>query len=643
MKQNNFKNKKKYLGIISVNSKGTGYVKIEGIKEDIEIDFKDLNTALNGDEVEVKLLAQKIKNRERQKGKVEKIIKREKESFVGILEKENNIFFVKPDDTKMYRDILIPKENLLGAKENQKVFAKIISWTEGEKSPIGKIEKILGKKGENEAEMHAIAIEKGFDHELSKETKEDAKKIKQMGLQKEDYKNRRDMRDILTFTIDPADAKDFDDALSFQKINENEFEIGIHIADVSHYVKEESHLDKEAKERATSVYLVDRTIPMLPEELSNDLCSLNPNVDRFTISAIFIMNKNGEIKNEWFGKTVIYSKKRFTYEEAEESIKDKTKPLHNELFILNNIAKKLTQERLKNGSISLEQEEVKFVLDEHSKPLKIIKKERQDSNKLIEEFMLLANKSVAKYVSKKIKNDGIFIYRIHDIPPKEKTEELALFLKNLGYKITLQNGIIPSFELEKIIKNIKDDDKRDTLHKRIIRSMAKAIYSTKNIGHYGLGFKYYTHFTSPIRRYPDLIVHRLLMEYLNGKRIQKEKWKDYEKIAIHSSLQEKKATEAERDSIKYKQVEYMSTHLGKTFKGIINGITAWGIYVEEIETKCEGLIKMKDMQDDFYIFDEEKIEIRGKRTKKKFKLGDRLNIKVFATDIEKKTIDYIPV
>ncbi len=634
---------------------------VENLKEDIEIAFRDLNTALHGDMVEIVLHSKK---QGRRTGEVSHILGRAKRGFAGVLEKEHDLFFLKPDDTRIYTDILIPPGMLNGAKAGEKVFAEIISWKDSMKAPEGKITRVLGRPGDNDVEMESIAIERGFVAKLPEAVEKEAEKIRAIGITKKDLEERKDFRKTLTFTIDPADAKDFDDAISFRVLPSlskegvgggDLYEVGIHIADVSHYVKLGSALDDEARDRGTSVYLVDRTIPMLPEALSNDLCSLVPNKDRLTMSAVFVIEKNAKenisVKSEWFGRTIIHSKKRFTYEEAEKSIKHKGSPLHNELYILNDMAKKMTKERFRQGAISLDTEEVKFVLDQKGVPLKVIKKERGDSNKLIEEFMLLANRKVAEKISedskdsknnkKGKKNDSIFVYRIHDLPNKEKMEDLAFFLKSLGHKVSLRDGIIPSHELNALLQKLAGAPGRDAVHRAVIRSMAKAVYSTQNIGHYGLAFQHYTHFTSPIRRYPDVIVHRILSDYLKGVKIKKEKLDLYERISMRASEQEKRAADAERSSIKYKQVEYMSSRLGQKFEGVISGITEWGMYVEETETKCEGRVAVRDMEDDFYLFDEKKLTLTGQKRKKMYRLGDKVKIKVKSVDVERKTIDYV--
>lgn len=617
----------KVEGIINISYKGTGYVR-QGDQDSIEVEHSFLGTAFNGDLVEV--LLHPHKKGEVPTGEVTKILNRSKKGYAGVLEKENGTYFLVPSDLKVYVDIIIPEEKLNGAKIGEKVFVTIADWTDMKKSPIGEVSKVLGQPMENNTEMEAIALEKGFNSSFPHNIIKEAEKISERGILKEDESERKDMRHVTTFTIDPIDAKDFDDAISFQKLSNGNLEIGVHIADVSHYVKNGSDLDKEARTRGTSVYLVDRTIPMLPEELSNGLCSLNPNVDRLTFSAIFEMDKGGAVHNKWFGKTIINSDKRFTYEEAQKILDDKGGLFYEELLTLNQIAKKLLKKRFDEGAISLEQDEVRFKLDENGVPLSVYVKERGDTNKLVEEFMLLANRQVAEFMSstKDGEKFGVFLYRIHDLPNKEKVSDLVSFLKRIGYKVKLKDGIIMPEEINRIVRELEDSPLKDTINTAIIRTMAKAVYSTKNIGHFGLGFKFYTHFTSPIRRYPDVIVHRLLLEFLQSKNIAKEKWLDYERISLESSLREKEASEAERSSIKYKQVEYMSSRIGEKFEGTITGVTEWGLYVEDKKTKCEGMVSIRDLKDDYYVFDKKGMSISGKKTHKKYILGDPIKFVV---------------
>lgn len=634
-------------GNISITSKLIGYVRTKDSKDSIEIEPAYLNTALHGDIVKV-LIHQDKKGLSAQSGEVVEIIRRSKAGFAGILEQENEIYFLAPSDHKMYTDIVIPENRLYGAKVGQKVFGIITAWHDSKKAPLGEIIEILGNPKDNDVEMRAIALEKGFNakfpEDVENEAQNELKKSQDKNLQEKEITNRRDFRGVTTFTIDPIDAKDFDDALSVKKLADGDFEIGIHIADVSHYVRPDTLLDKEAVKRATSVYLVDRTIPMLPEILSNDLCSLVQGKDRLTMSAVFVFDKKGNIKSEWFGKTIINSNKRFTYEEAQNVLDLQNGPHLEELNTLYNISKELTKKRFEHGAISLDQDEVKFKLDEKGIPTGVYIKTRLETSKLIEEFMLIANKKVAEYIGtpeNKENKNRVFVYRVHNEPEESKIQDLVRFLAKLGYKVKTVDGLIPPSEINNLLKKLDGKEEKKTVQTAIIRSMAKAIYSTKNIGHYGLAFEFYTHFTSPIRRYPDVIVHRLLNDYLHNKVIKTEKWHEYDEISIHSSIREKEASDAERTSIKYKQIEYMSYHIGENFDGVITGVTEWGMFVEEKETKCEGMIRLKDIGDDYYEYQEKEMAIVGKKTKKKYRIGDQIKIKVKSADLNKMVIDYV--
>ncbi len=635
---------KSVKGTIKVTAKAVGYVAVEGMEEDVEIQPQFLKTALNGDEVEISLktLIAGI----RQQGEVVNILKRAKMDFVGVIDKVENGFFLVADDKRLYRDIFISPENALNAQHDEKVFVKIIEWKVDQKSPQGKVTKVLGKKGEHNVEMQSIVLEKGFENDFPPEIEKEAEKVakKEKARFEDEISLRKDFRETTTFTIDPVDAKDFDDAISLKNLPNGDYEIGIHIADVSHFVTEGSVLDKEARKRGFSVYLVDRTIPMLPEVLSNDMCSLNPQEDKLAFSSVFVINKKGEVKDRWFGKTVINSNKRFSYEEAQSVINAKSGQYFDDLNILNTIAKIFQEERYANGAIDFETEEVRFELDADGVPLRVYKKSRLDTHKLVEEFMLLANREVAEFIFKannrKGENGKAFIYRIHDEPNKEKIADLVTFLRALGHDLTVKNGNVSSKDIGVMLKRIVGSPAEFLIKTATIRSMAKAVYSTNNIGHFGLGFEYYTHFTSPIRRYPDLIVHRLLQRQIISGKIEQDEFAKYKKIAMESSDREISAAEAERASIKYKQVEYMMKHIGEEFEGIISGVTEWGIYVEEIETKCEGMVKTRDMKDDTYELDAKNYALVGANTKKRYSLGDRIKFKITNADLDRKILDF---
>ncbi|TNE81907.1 MAG: ribonuclease R [Bacteroidetes bacterium] len=635
-------------GYIEITAKGAGFLvsEQEG-EEDVYIAPRDLNHAFHGDLVMVQLFARK--KGKRMEGEVMEILERSRRKFVGTLDRMGDYAFFLPDDRRLYVDIFIPAENLNGAKDGEKVIVEITDWPEKAKNPFGKVAQVLGKPGEHDTEMHAIIAEFGFQVAFPPEVEAMASEIPDTPS-KEEIAKRRDMRKTLTFTIDPADAKDFDDAISFKKLEDDLYEVGVHIADVSHYVKHGTVLDDEAFERATSVYLVDRTIPMLPEKLSNGVCSLRPHEEKLTFSAIFHLNSAGQVQDEWFGKTVIYSDRRFSYEEAQEVLETGKGDHAEELIMLNTMAKALKEQRFKNGAISFETEEVKFRLDDKGVPIELYKKVRKDAHKLVEEFMLLANRKVAEFGYKQ--NEGRdrkdkagfkpFVYRVHDSPNEEKIIEFSKFIKRWGYEIKTGSEKQIASSFNQLLDDVEGKPEQNILQSMAIRTMAKALYTTKKAGHYGLAFDHYSHFTSPIRRYPDLMAHRLLELYLNKSKLPKYMDQAFlEQQCKHSSEMEQKAAEAERASVKYKQAEYLSQFKGRVFEGVISGVTEWGIYVELIENKCEGMIRLNTMHDDFYEFDEEQRAVVGKRYKKRYRIGDMVKIQVKKTDPVKRHIDFI--
>ena len=625
-------------GKVDMTSDGSAYIVSEDeFEEDIYVAPRKLRNALNGDIVKVYVYA---KNKGRKKdGEVVEILQRAKMDFTGIINLSDRFAFFIPDDRKMLHDIFIPIDSLKGAKDKDKAIARIVDWPEDAKNPIGEITHVLGKQGENNAEMNAILADYGFPLAFPDEVEKQAEAIQEIILAKEIAK-RRDFRKILTFTIDPADAKDFDDAISFRKLDNGNIEVGVHIADVSHYVKQGTALDKEAFERGTSVYLVDRVIPMLPERLSNGLCSLRPNEDKLCFSAVFELDQEANVVEQWFGKTIIHSDTRFSYEDAQEVLENKTGKHSEELLKLNELAYILRERKFKHGAISFESVEVKFNLDEHGKPLGVYVKERKDAHKLIEDYMLLANKKVAEFIAKKGKGKQklTFVYRSHDSPKEDALLSFSQFALKFGYKIDISSGRETAKSLNFLMADVEGKKEQNVLTKLAIRSMAKAVYTTKKHSHYGLAFDYYTHFTSPIRRYPDVMVHRLLELYLAGAKSVSDD--EYEKFSMHSSQMEKQAADAERASVKYKQAEFLQNNVGMEYIGIISGLTEWGMYVEIIENKCEGMIRLRDLNDDFYVLDEKNYCIIGQRRKKKYQLGDEVKIIVKKVDLAKRQIDF---
>ena len=635
-------------GVLEITASGKGYVVSDQIEEDVMIEPRRLNKAFNGDRVEV--LVRQRREKGKLEGEVLEIKKRKKEKFIGVFERKEDYGFVNTRNARMYTDFFIKKEDLGNYKTGETVVVEIKKWEEKKESPEGRILKSIGEK--KEVEAYSILYEHGLSVEFPNKVEKEAEKKSKENNDNE-IKERKDMRDALTFTIDPDDAKDFDDAISFVEEKENLFEIGVHIADVSFFVKEGTELDKEAKSRATSVYLVDRVIPMLPETLSNNLCSLRPNEDKLTFSAIFKINKKGEVKEEWFGKTVIRSNERLSYQEAKFLIDSKTaiipkevslnnkerkveKGITKALLETNEIAEKIRKKRIGQGAIIFDKTEIKFELDENKHPTKIRFKKAENANKLIEELMLLANKRVAERVQKFEKKPN-FVYRVHDKPDQEKLKNLKTTVERFGHSLNLSKGSVAK-ELNALLLAVNGKKEQNLIDTLTIRSMSKAEYTTKNIGHYGLSFSHYTHFTSPIRRYPDVLVHRVLEASLNKTKIKNEE--ELEELAEHSTEKEIHATKAERDSIKLTQVKYMQDKIGKRYEAVISGVIQRGVFVEVVDNKCEGLVKAKDLAGDFYVYDLKNHMFQGERTGKKYQLGDEVSVVLQGADLIKKQLDF---
>jgi ribonuclease R len=654
-----------YTGRIDITGRGRGFVIVEGLDDDIKISNKNLNKALNGDTVEVYVFNRKRGGR--MEGEISKIIERKRTEFVGTIQISEKFAFVECQGYNMYTDFFVPKSNINNAENGDKVLVKMEGWESNSDSPLGTVVKVLGKPGEHNTEIHSILAQYGLPYEFPDEVEKYANEL-DTSIQQDEINKRRDMRKTLTFTIDPKDAKDFDDALSFEALENGNYEIGIHIADVSHYVKPGTLLDDEAYERATSVYLVDRVVPMLPEILSNNACSLRPNEEKYTFSAVFEINKKAEVVKKWFGRTVTYSDARFAYEEAQEVIEATTplsiqfgdaiasenrnipanisitgkeytinQPIAQAIVEMNRLAKILRKKRMHAGAISFDKLEVKFILDEKSNPEGVYFKESKDANKLIEEFMLLANRSVAEFIGKQTPKKT-FVYRVHDEPDEEKIAALQNIIRQFGYKMDTRDRKTTAASMNKLLRDVHGKKEQNMIDTIAIRTMSKAQYTVNNIGHYGLAFDYYTHFTSPIRRYPDVMVHRLLQRYLDKKETAKEE--TYEDKCRHSTDMEILATGAERDSIKYMQVKYMQDHKDEEFVGVISGVTEWGIYIEIISNKCEGMARLQDLNDDHYEFDKENYAVVGKKTKNAYVLGDEVLVKVKNADLVKKHLDF---
>ena len=629
-------------GIVDMLASGSAYIKVDGQQRDIFVNARNAGHAMNGDRV--KFIINRVGKGGAPEGEIVEIVERSTKNYVGVIEIEEgkSYGFVKVDSRKVPMDIFVHLKEGQTVHNNEKVLVRVIDWAEGSKSPVGEIVDVFGMTGDNNAEMHAILAEYDLPYQFDQSVEEAAEKIPGE-ITKQDYAERRDMRNITTFTIDPADAKDFDDALSIRKLSNGSWEVGVHIADVTHYVHPGSVVDIEAEDRATSVYLVDRTVPMLPERLSNELCSLRPDEEKLTFSAVFEMDDEANIQQQWLGRTVTLSNRRFTYEEAQKIIEGGDGDFKEEILTLNRLAQTMRARRFKEGAITFEREEAKFDLDEKGKPLGVYFKVMKESNQLVEEFMLLANRRVAEFVGKKrgagANAERTFVYRVHDDPDPAKLADFKSFILRFGYDFKAEGGKQIAKEMNRLMVKIRGKSEENVVSTLAIRTMAKAYYSTDNIGHYGLAFKYYTHFTSPIRRYPDMMVHRLLANYLAGGKSADRQ--TYEAKCEHSSEMEVRAAEAERASVKYKMVEFMLDKLGKEFEGHISGITEWGIYVELNDTHIEGMASLRDMHDDVYAFNEKDYAAVGSRTGRRFTLGDAVRIKVLRADLARKQLDFV--
>lgn len=616
--------KRAVKGVINVTMSGSGYVSSEELEKDVRIDPLLLNTALDGDEVEA--LIHPEKKGENLQGEVIKVLKRKRTRFVGTLEskKGQKFSFLIPDDKRVYADIFIPDSR---AKSGNKALVEIIKWDDQKKNPEGKIIKVIGKKGDNDAELHSIVLEKGLPIEFSKEVEEEAKKI---AKNSDSSEKRKDFRHVCTFTIDPEDAKDFDDAFSVKDIGNGDFEVGVHIADVSHYVKKGTLLDEEARKRAFSIYLVDRTIPMLPEVLSNDACSLMPDKDRNAFSAVFVMNKEGKVKERWFGEALIRSNRRFTYKEAQDILDRKKGEFFKELHFLSLVSERFRKQRTERGALDFDDDELQFSLDHDGRPLFVYKKEKLFTHKLVEEFMILANREVASTF-------GV-LYRVHESPKENAMKSLVSFLSKIGHMASMDVSEVTSRELNEMLTMVEGKKEEFLVKSVVLQSMSKAAYSVKNKKHFGLALKEYTHFTSPIRRYADLLVHRIVKEKIKGRNVNAG---DYAKVAEEISLRELDVLSAERDSISYKKVQYMMEKIGEVFEGVISGVTRFGIFVRLSETHAEGLVSIKDMEDDYYILDEETYSLIGTKKNKRYSLGDTVKVKLVGGSIETRRLEFV--